>query len=69
MIGSRQKHTSDQLSMDQAGGHGARLQRPVREGEADALQRSSGTTMTSSKNDSGLSASSVAGDVGASMTH
>ena len=47
------KCTSDQLSMDQAAGHGARLQRLVRGGAADALQRSSGMTTTSSKNDTG----------------
>ena len=55
--------------MDQAGGHGARLQRLVRGGDVDALQRSSGTTTTSSKNEMDASASSVTDDAGASSTH
>jgi len=69
MAGQINKLTSDQLSTDQAGGHGARLQRLVRGGDVDALQRSSGTTTTSSKNESDRSVSSVAGDSGASTTH
>jgi len=64
------QQTSDQLSTDQAGGQGARLQRLVRGGDVDALQRSSGTTITSSKNENGWPVSSVAaGDTGASFTH
>ena len=48
---TRQRRTSDQLSTDQAGGQGARLQRLVRGGAVDALHRSSGTTITSSNKD------------------
>jgi len=56
--------------MDQAGGHGARLQRLVRAGDVDELHRSSGTMMTSSKNETGWSVSSVtAADIGESITH
>jgi len=56
--------------MDQAGGHGARLQRLVRGGDVEALHSSSGTTITSSKNEMDVSSlSSVVGDAGASTMH